>query len=163
MSGKQLNEWRAGREEKEGRNKVWNTNPCFQKQHWYTPWFYQSNLLLFKYHTVSQDMYKYNFIDGQMKNIPFLAQISMQLMNIQQYNIQIYYTEFHQNYSINAACTTRNSLTPLTKDCISLFKFWWQSPSLNKVLWTSHSTEFYKNNKREKHSKHNKNFTHTIK
>jgi len=72
--------------------------------------------LLFKYHTVSQDTHKYNFSDGHMKNIAFSAQISMQLMNIQQYDIPIYYTEFHQNYAINAACTTRNSFTPLTKD-----------------------------------------------
>jgi len=79
--------------------------------------------LLFKYHTVSQDMHKYNFNDGHMKNIAFPAQISMQLMNIQQYDIQIYYTEFYQNYTINAALTIRNSFTPLTKDCTSLHKF----------------------------------------
>ena len=79
--------------------------------------------LLFKYHTVSQNMHKYNFNDGHMNNTAFPAQISMKLMNIQQYDIQIYYTEFHQNYAINATRTTRNSFTPLTKDCISLHQF----------------------------------------
>jgi len=107
-------------------------------------------------------MHKYNFNDGHMKNIAFLAQISVQLMNNQQYDVHIYYTEFHQNYAINVACTTRNSFMPLTKDWVSLHQFSRKSLSLNEVLWTSHYTEFYKNNKKEKHSKHNNNFTHFI-
>jgi len=68
-------------------------------------------------------MRKYNLNDGHMKNIALLAQISMQLMNIQQYDVQIYYTELHQNYAINVARTTRNSFMPLTKDWISLHQF----------------------------------------
>jgi len=78
-------------------------------------------------------MRKYNFNDGHMKNIALLAHISMQLMNIQQYDVQIYYNEFHQNYAINVARMTRNSFTPLTKDWISLHQFSRKLLSLNEV------------------------------
>jgi hypothetical protein len=92
-------------------------------------------------------MRKYNLNDGHMKYIALLAQISMQLMNIQQYDAQIYYTELHQNYAINVARMTRNSFMPLTKDWISLQEFSQKLLSLNEVSWTSHCTEFYKNKK----------------
>jgi hypothetical protein len=96
-------------------------------------------------------MHKYNFNDGHTKNIAFLAQISMQLMNIQQYDVQIYYIEFHQNNMIKVKRIARNSFMPLTKDWILLHKFSQKSLSLSEVSWTSHCTEFYKSNKKEKH------------
>lgn len=85
---------------------------------------------------------------------------SMQLMNIQQYDVQIYYTEFNQNYAINVTCMTRNSFMTLTKEWISLQPIF---KKITAILWTSHCTEFYKNNKTGEYWKYRHNFTYAIK
>ena len=74
-------------------------------------------------------MSKYNFINGCKKSLAIHALISMQLINIQHHYVQIDYTEFHQNHTINATSTTRNTFMPLSKERPLLHQFVKNCPS----------------------------------
>lgn len=53
----------------------------------------------------------------------FAAQIFMKLTNVQQHSLQISYTKFHPNHTINVETTHKKSFMSYTKYCVNFVSF----------------------------------------
>lgn len=53
----------------------------------------------------------------------FSAQIFMTLTNAEQHTLQISYTKFHPNHTINVETTHRKSFMPYIKYCVNFVSF----------------------------------------
>jgi hypothetical protein len=74
----------------------------------------------------------------------FPAPIFTKISNAQQRDVQISYTEFQLNWTINVESTDRNFYKPLSKIRFSLFWFSRKIHSIHKILWVSLVPLFFK-------------------
>ena len=57
-------------------------------------------------------------------------------------SLQISYTEFHENHTMNVESTDLNSVTAMSKEWLSLFRFSRNSRSRLTILWTTPAPNF---------------------